>query len=257
VAGEPIWVARRIVAADDQIEWEDDLTTSETASGPISFNGHQVDEETREWLVTLDPSSPNREDALARLHGLLLRVAKAELSRRRGRPPITGPELDDLAHQATDDALVAITGKLDQFRGESRFTTWAYKFAILEVSSKLARHFWQNPHVPFGAEDWERLPDTFGIDPGDHAQRVELVRAFRKAVDEVLTPHQREVFVAIFVDGVPLEALALKINSNRNAIYKTMFDARRRLRTALEADGFLTWRAASRSSDGPKALRES
>jgi RNA polymerase sigma-70 factor, ECF subfamily len=226
--------------AAEWIDWEDALTASDTAPGPISFNGRRVDEETRQWLVNLDPSSPTRDEALIRLHGLLLRVAGAELARRRDRQPITGPELDDVAHQAADDALVAITAKLPQFRGDSRFTTWAYKFAVLEVSSKLARHFWQNPSVALGSEDWERLPDRFGLDPGDHAERAELIRAFRQAVNEVLTPHQREAFVAIFVDGVPLEALALKINSNRNAIYKTVFDARRRLRAALAADGFLS-----------------
>jgi RNA polymerase sigma-70 factor, ECF subfamily len=200
----------------------------------------------------LDATGPTREVALGRLHDLLLRVVYTELGRRRGRQPITGPELDDLAHQAADDALVAITAKLSQFRGESRFTTWAYKFAILEVSSKLARHFWQNPSVPFGNEDWERLPDSFGIDPGDHAQRVELVSAFRQAVDQVLTVHQRQVFVAIFVDGVPLEALALKLDTNRNAIYKTMFDARRKLRTALAANGFLTSHERASSTERPK-----
>ena len=86
-----------------------------------------------------------REQALGRLHELLLRAAHAEL-RRRSRPAgVEGRELDDLAHQAADDAVVAITGKLDRFRGDSRFTTWAYKFVILEVSAKLGRHYCATP----------------------------------------------------------------------------------------------------------------
>jgi len=94
-----------------------------------------------------------------------LRVARAELRRRAARLRIAGPELDDLAHQAAADALLAITGKLGQFRGESRFTTWAYKFVIFEVSAKIGRHFWQRPTVPMEAEDWDKLPDRFGMGP--------------------------------------------------------------------------------------------
>lgn len=199
-----------------------------------------LDEESRRWLRELGGDGPARDDAVARLHELVLRVAYAELGRRRGRHPITGPELDDLAHQAADDALVAITAKLATFRGESRFTTWAYKFVILEVSTKLGRHFWQRPTVSLGANDWDRLPDRFGVAPEDHAQRRELIGALRRCVAEQLTAHQREVFVALVVDGVPLDALVARLGSNRNALYKTMFDARRKLRAALVANGYLS-----------------
>lgn len=215
------------------------LPDGDVAPQPISDDGREIDDETREWLVSLGGASRTREEALERLHQLLLRFTHAELTRRGRRQPVSGPELDDLAHQAADDALVAITAKLTQFRGESRFTTWAYRFAVLEVSSKLGRHFWRQPNVAFDNEDWERFPDQFGVDPGDHAQRLELISAVRRAVDEVLTDHQRQVFVAIMVDGVPLEALALRLGSNRNAIYKTMYDARRKLRATLVATGYL------------------
>jgi RNA polymerase sigma-70 factor, ECF subfamily len=87
------------------------------------------------------------------LHGTLVRIAQGEVCRRGPRLRVTGPELDDLAYQAAADALVAITGKLGQFRGESRFTTWAYKFVIFEVSAKIGRHFWRPPGVPLDAED--------------------------------------------------------------------------------------------------------
>jgi RNA polymerase sigma-70 factor (ECF subfamily) len=221
---------------------EQRLLGGDATPGRWSAARREIDDETREWLASLGATatSRTREEALERLHDLLLRVAYAEISRRGKRQPITGPELDDLAHQAADDALVAITAKLSQFRGESRFTTWAYKFAVLEVSSKLGRHFWQHPGVAFDKEDWERFPDQFGVDPGDYAQRLELIGAVRGAVDEVLTDHQRQVFVAIMVDDVPLEALVVRLGSNRNAIYKTMYDARQKLRAALVADGYLT-----------------
>ena len=144
----------------------------------------------------------------------------------------------DLACQAAADALLAITGKLGQFRGESRFTTWAYKFVVLEVSSKIGRHFWRHPSVPLGTEDWDRLPDVFGFDPAREAEWRDLLAALRRAVDNELTPRQREVFVAIVVNQVSLDALVAELASSRNAIYKMMFDARRKLRAALTADGF-------------------
>jgi len=116
---------------------------------PVTAAG--LDPESAWWLGVLAETGPRREAALARLHELLVRVARAEVARRGPRVRITGPELDDLACQAAADALMAVTGKLGQFRGESRFTTWACKFAIFEVSAKIGRHFWRHPAVPLDA----------------------------------------------------------------------------------------------------------
>jgi RNA polymerase sigma-70 factor (ECF subfamily) len=138
-------------------------------------------------------TSSEGDAAYARLHPLLLRFARHELA-RRGR--IGGPELDDLAHQATADALVAIRRQLPEFRGESRFLTWAYKFVLFEVAKRSGRHFWRQPHTPMDAEDWDRLPDRFGLDASHASESRELLAALRRAVDEVLTEHQRRVFVA-------------------------------------------------------------
>lgn len=195
--------------------------------------------ESARWLEDLRSTGPARELVLARLHALLLRVARSELRRREGRHPVTGPELDDLAHQAADDALVAVTAKLGQFRGESRFTTWAYKFAVLEVSAKLGRHFWQQPAVRLEAGQWDQLPDRLGLRPDEVAEHADLLAALRRAVAEELTERQRRVFTAVVVDAVPLDALVVQLGSSRNAIYKTMFDARRKLRAVLAANGYL------------------
>jgi RNA polymerase sigma-70 factor, ECF subfamily len=203
------------------------------------FPPPRFDPGSDQWVQMLSGAGPQREAGLARLHDLLLRIARGELQRRSGQLRITGPELDDLAYQAAADALLAIVGKLGQFRGESRFTTWAYKFVIFEVSAKIGRHFWSNPAVPMDAEDWERLPDRFGLDPARETERRELADAVRRAVDEHLTPRQRQVFVAIVLNGVPMDALVTELGSSRNAIYKTMFDARRKLRAALAANGYL------------------
>ena len=199
----------------------------------------RLDPDSAEWLRVLSDAGPRRDEALARLHAMLLRIAQAETRRRGPRLRITGPELEDVAHQAAADALLGITGKLAQFRGESRFTTWAYKFVILEVSAKLGRHFWRHPSVPLDAEDWDRLPDRFGFEPAREAEWQDLLAALRRAVDTELTPRQREIFVAIVLNEVPLDALAARLGSNRNALYKMVFDARRKLRAALVANGYL------------------
>ncbi len=198
-----------------------------------------LDPDSGQWVRVLSGAGPQREAGLARLHELLLRIARAELQRRNGQFRITGPELDDLAYQAAADALLAIDLKLGQFRGDSRFTTWACKFVIFEVSAKIGRHFWAHPTVPMDAEDWDRLPGRLGPNPAREAERRELADAVRRAVDEQLTPRQRKVFVALVLNGVPLDALAAELGSTRNAIYKTMFDARRKLRSALAANGYL------------------
>jgi RNA polymerase sigma-70 factor (ECF subfamily) len=198
-----------------------------------------LDAESADWPRALAGTGPRQEEALARLHEMLVRVARREVARRGPRLRLTGPELDDLAYQAAADALVAITSKLGQFRGESRFTTWAYKFVIFEVSAKIGRHFWRHPGVRLDAEDWERLPDRFGFDPAQEAEWRDLLAALQRAVDQELTARQRKIFVAIVLNNVPLDTLVLELACSRNAIYKTLFDARRKLRAALAADGYI------------------
>lgn len=200
-----------------------------------------LDADSAAWIAALTGSADERAQGEARLYGHLLGVAQRELWRRRASHAwLAGVELDDVAHQAAADAMLAIGRKLPGFRGESRFTTWAYKFVIFEVSAKLGRHFWRlHPHVSLEAEDWEVLPDRFGVDPGDHAERAAMVRAVRHALDRELTDHQRRVFTAIVLEGLPLDAVAERLGTNRNAIYKTLHDARRKIRTHLVACGYL------------------
>jgi RNA polymerase sigma-70 factor (ECF subfamily) len=114
---------------------------------------------------------------------------------------------------------------------------WAYKFVIFEASNKVARHAWQ--HHPPSAEDltWDQLADTLTPRPGDLAERREQLAALTKAIEHDLTPRQREVFAAIALNDVPIDVLALQLGSNRNAIYKNLFDARRKLRASLAAAG--------------------
>jgi RNA polymerase sigma-70 factor, ECF subfamily len=197
-----------------------------------------VDPESAEWVRTLRAGHPQQHAALIRLHALLLRIARREVLRRGAATAMSAPDTDDLAHQAAADAMLAITAKLGTFRGESRFTTWAYRFVSLEVSGKIGR-VPRQPAISLDQEDWDRLPDRFGLRPDREAERRDLVGALRRVVDAELSERQRRIFVALAVDAVPMDVLVLEYRTNRNAIYKTMFDARRKVRAALVADGYL------------------
>ena len=196
-----------------------------------------LDEDSREWLRGLRASGRERDDAIARLHALLLRAARFECARRRPMlPHLRGNDLEDIALQAADDALMSILVRLDSFRGDSRFTTWAYKFALLEAAVKLRRRAWQGREIPLEPESWSLFASA-GVEPGDSAAQSELLETLQDAVAEVLTPHQRHVLVALALNGVPIDVLAERLNTNRNALYKTLHDARRKLRAHLEERG--------------------
>jgi RNA polymerase sigma-70 factor (ECF subfamily) len=185
----------------------------------------------------LYPGHYRREQTVVRLREVLLRVAYHELSRRRRQlRTVAGQEFDDLAHQATNDALMKILRNLGAFRRDSRFTTWAYTFVIFEVSTKLARHAWRNHPLANEALVSDRIPDSLSPRPGDRLEQREQLDALAAAIRE-LPDRQREVFVAIALNRVPSDVLALKLGSNRNAIYKNLFDARRSLRAKLAAAG--------------------
>jgi len=198
-----------------------------------------MDTESSSWLTALGGRGAERNRAQARLHEMLLKVCFKEAYRRGPAFRIGGADLEDVAHQAADDAMVALLGKLETFRGESRFSTWAYRFAVLEVSSKLGRHMSRGPAVLLEPEEWDRVPERFGSDPQARAEQHDLVSAVRRAVHEVLTVRQREIFVAIVVNGVPNETMAERIGSTPGAIYKTVFDARRKIRAYLIANGYV------------------
>ena len=199
-----------------------------------------LDDDSRAWLDALADGAPGREQAVERLHVLLLGAARFEASRRRASLPHLGAtELDDLTHQAADDALLAILAKLRTFRGDSRFTTWAYKFALLEAGVKLRRRAWQGRELPLDAEGRPPVADLRASPQAD-AETAELLGAIRAAIDSDLTPHQRDVLVAITLNDVPIDVLAERLSTTRGALYKTLHDARRKLRARLGEQGLLS-----------------
>ena len=184
------------------------------------------DAENQQWLEALAGAGARRDEAVARLHGLLLRAARFEVARRRqGLRHLRGEELDDIAMQTADDALVAVLARLGDFRGESRFTTWAYKFALLEAAVALRRRAWQGREIPLEPERWPLL-EGGGLSTGAGSEQRELLQAVVTAVREVLTPHQRRVLLAVVLDDVPIDVLAERLGTTRGALYKTIHDAR-------------------------------
>lgn len=191
-----------------------------------------------EWIWPLSGSGPEHDAALQRLHELMLRAARHQISRMyMTLPEIGAVRWDEIIHQAADEATVAALGKLATFEGRSRFTTWAYKFGVLHATVEVRRNMWRHREVPL-----EQLPDppSAGGSPEQYVEGTEFVTAVSDALDDVLTPHQRRVVIALLVDNVPVDVLADRLNSTRNALYKTLHDARRRLRVHLSATGLLT-----------------
>ena len=189
--------------------------------------------EARAWLGALRAGGAEREEAARRLHALLLRAARFELSRRRAMlAGSTRETIDDLAMQSADDALSAILAKLDDYRFESRFTTWAYKFAILEAAVRTRRRAWQERELPMDPDAWTTVPSRT-LDPAQDFERRERLRAIIEAVRTELSPHQREVLGALVLAEVPIDVLAERLGTTRGALYKTLHDARRKLRSVI------------------------
>jgi len=199
--------------------------------------GAFCDVESRRWLLALSGTGREREAAAARLHALLLRAAQFEIARRQRAAGGNLNDADDFAVHAADDALAAILRKLHTFRGDSRFTTWAYKFALLEAAVTMRRRAWRGREVTLESREWERLLDVRQASPDDQAEIHELIDALRDAIAEALTPHQRVVLVAITLNDVPVDVLAERLGTSRGAVYKTLHDARRKLRAQLAHQG--------------------
>ena len=197
----------------------------------------QLDGTSRAWLEQLHVDHPRHHQTVAALHVTIRRMAARELRRRhRQLPALTGREFDDVAEQAANDALLNVLNKLDTFRGLSRFTTWVYKFVIFEVSTKVACHAWHRQPPCVRDSIWAEVPGHAGPGPEEALEYEGQLQTLREAIGE-LTHRQRRVFVAIALNDVPIDVVAVELGTNRNAIYKSLFDARQRLRARMAAAG--------------------
>jgi RNA polymerase sigma-70 factor, ECF subfamily len=210
-----------------------DVSGSPMREAPPSADARTRDAESIAWVDALSSAGRRHDEAVAALHALLLRAARFEVARRGGG---RSGEFDDLATQAADDALMAIMRKLHTYRGDSRFTTWAYKFALLEAAVKVRKRAWHMREVPLEADGWAQLADK-RTSPEADAESSELIAAVCDGIADALTPHQRAVLVALTLNGVPIDVLADRLGTTRGALYKTLHDARRKLRARLAEQG--------------------
>jgi RNA polymerase sigma-70 factor (ECF subfamily) len=196
--------------------------------------------ENQDWLTDLNSSGEPRESALADLHGILLRILPNALARYLDP---TSSHFDAFMEDVVQETLLRVLDRLDTFQGRSKFTTWVYKIAINVALSELRLRKWtevsldglnegrdpdQRPSVNF--ESSSPQPETF-------VERQDAIALVMKIMDEELTPRQRAVMEAVHLQGVPMDVVAQRTNSNRNAVYKMMHDARLRLKHRLEREG--------------------
>jgi RNA polymerase sigma factor, sigma-70 family len=208
------------------------MPSSESLNGASpEHGGNAPDADSSAWLARLAPGARDRDSAIAELHGVLLRAARFTLSKRRSMVRDRRERLDDLAMEAADDALVAVLAHLRDYRGESRFTTWAWKFAVVQTSVALRRRDWTARELSAEGDVWAAVSKD--ASPHVELEQRELLTALKRGVETELTPHQRRVFVAIALNGAPIDVLAERLTTTRGALYKTLHDARHRLRAYL------------------------
>lgn len=188
------------------------------------------------WVERLRTPGPIGDAAVRHLHDLLLRAARYQVAQMGDTHRFGAARLDEIVHAAADEAAMSVLQRLGDFEGRSKFTTWAYKFGVLQTAVEVRRVAWRQRELELGicAERASAAPT-----PAEIAESSELSREVSVAVHRCLTSHQRRVALALLVEGIPIDVLAERLGTNRNALYKTLHDARRRLRADLTERGFL------------------
>ena len=183
------------------------------------------------WLADL--RGPNPDEALADLYDLLIRGLRIGLGSYGG-------SVDANAGDFAQEALIRITGNLDSFRGESRFTTWAQKIAMNVALTELKRRRWRDVSLQelfARREAANREPADTQLSPEQLALQNAVLQELRRMVDEELTDRQQEAVVAVILEGMPVSEVARRMGTNQNALYKLLHDARRKLNRQMEAAG--------------------
>lgn len=196
-----------------------------------------------QWLNDLQANGTQQAAALADLRALLVRAARYTFSRNLYNLGRLGAEdISQLAEDSGQDALLTILKHLEEFRGESKFTTWAYKFAVNVALVTARRENWRYVSLDqmlaqSGLPDEPPVDHTRQRDPDRSASQQEVWGLLREVIYHDLSERQRQVLLAIVYDHVPMDELVRHLNSNRNAIYKMLHDARLRLKACLEQRG--------------------
>lgn len=210
-----------------------------------------------EWVARLSATGHIRDAAVGHLHDLMLRAARHQVGRMPEAVGLGAARRDEVVHSAADEATVSVLSRLAVFEGRSRFTTWAYKFAILHAGVEVRRVAWRDREIDLS--DLPEQRDGASPTPEAYAELRELGQAVRDGLASALTPHQRRIMLAVLVDGVPIDVLAERLGTNRGTLYKTLHDARQRLRAFLAEGGFLPetgGRAVARPGGGRGVRRD-
>ena len=213
----------------------------------------------QEWLHDLKASGALQETAIADLRDLLLRAALYFFSRNTG--DFRGLDHDEITQRAEDcaqDALMAVLNHLSDFRGDSKFTTWAYKFAINIAMMAARRERWKGVSLDELASsdeshffEWILQDKSDGVAPEQATMQAEIQRMIQEVIEHELTENQRRVLFMMVFNEVPMDEVVRHLDTNRNAVYKMLHDARRKIKSGLKARGFeigetLAWFDASR-----------
>jgi RNA polymerase sigma-70 factor, ECF subfamily len=213
------------------------------SSGLASFMSERTNQD---WLADLTGSPAVQEPALQELRERLQRGIFYYLSRERSDlSQLSTQEIGQMAEDLAQDAVLRVLENLDSFRGDSRFTTWATKIAVRVAISDLRRARYRDFRLDDLTADDELLPTNAlaaipqnnSLTPESAAERADVMAKIEASLKEALTDRQYQALDAVILRGVPLEVVAEKMGTNRNALYKLVHDARRKLRTHLEAQG--------------------
>jgi RNA polymerase sigma-70 factor (ECF subfamily) len=196
-----------------------------------------------EWLRALRSRGAMQEEALQDLRDYLLRAVLVYLSRDRSDLARFHPdELRQLAEDWAQEALLTIVDKLDTFRGQSKFTTWAYRVVINLAADELRHRRWKALSLEALAEEEEMpllsmIEDTQAEDPEKAAERQEIWATIQRIIDEELTDRQRTALTNLLLRGMPMQEVAERLGTNKNNVYKIMHDARKKLKKRLTEYG--------------------
>ena len=194
---------------------------------PLRRLASRPDRTNNEWLAALQGDGPELDAALADLRPVLLKALRITLAPRVDRGA------DALAEDLAQQALLQVRDRIDQFRGDARFTTWAQKVAVRLAFSELRRKRWEDVPLDAVVADPPSAPEPQADEALEEAEAVATVR---RLIAQELTDRQRTALEAVLA-GMPLEEVARRLDTNRNALYKLLHDARQRLKRALEAHG--------------------
>lgn len=192
-----------------------------------------------QWLTDLSSEGAQKETAIEDLRVIIARGLPFALSRWLSP---SSPQFENLVEEVTQETLLRVLDQMHTFEGRSQFTTWVHKIAIRIALTELRRKRWQDSSLDEIVDDEEKpvspsiLEDT-AASPEEIAERNDMLERVRRVIDEELTDRQRRALIMLGMQGMPMEETARRLNTNRNALYKLLHDARLRLKQRLKTEG--------------------